>query len=244
MNCVSKGVPVAFALAAIHAACTLGAVNVTSRLSTATASHGGSIAPPEIWNDSGTYTALGNGTINLPHGYTHTSTVTNSLISGQFFGSYSESGISHSVDRSSVTLEVLFTVGVGGMKASIFLNGSAHNVNLGGASLTQNAYFVLQNADTSTVVFDAFPLGTVTVDALADLSTIKWTNFSQQLTLSAGNYKLLVGADGDYTSHPGPGSGNSGSANLTASMTFTEVPAPAPLALATGALAFAGRRRR
>lgn len=241
---IRKSIAITFALCGACASSTLAAVTFTSRLSTSSASfYDGS---PFGYSESGSYDQLGAGTITLPHGYGNQSTVTNSGVSGAWMGSYTNYGASSGTTITKSYLDAYFTVSGPGVDAMISLNGSAFNIQLGGTNpLFQNAYFVITNTATNTVVFDAFVHGTQTIDFPSDYVAITWANVVRHVLLNAGNYRLQIGADGDNTRHPGPGGGYYGNGDLTASMTFAEVPAPGAAAtILLAATTFAQRRRR
>ncbi|MBX3380667.1 MAG: hypothetical protein KF805_11290 [Phycisphaeraceae bacterium] len=232
-------------LCALSAPCASAAVTFTSRLSTATASVF-NVAPVDEYNESGSYNQLGASTITLPHGFSHSSTVTNAGVSGTWNGYKERTGVSNVYTERTSTLDALFTVGAGGIKATIRLNGSAHNINSdpGANPFGQNAYFIITSVATNAVMFDSFVWGTQNIIPQDDWSQVSWNNVIQQVTLAAGDYRLQVRADGDIQRHAGPGGGFLGESSLTANMTFSAVPAPASLALGAGAMLIGARRKR
>lgn len=244
MNAMKLWLPLV-GLCALRATCASGAVTFTSRLSTATASLF-NVAPVDEYSESGSYDQMGASTITLPHGFSYSSTVTNAGVSGTWKGYKERTAVQNVYKEQTSTLDALFTVGTGGIKATIKLSGGAHNINsdAGADPFGQNAYFIITSVATNAVIFDSFVWGTQDINPQDDWSHVSWSNVIQQVTLAAGDYRLRVRADGDIQRHAGPGGGFLGESTLTASMTFSAVPAPAPLALGAGAMLVGARRKR
>ncbi|MBX3390358.1 MAG: hypothetical protein KF691_12990 [Phycisphaeraceae bacterium] len=196
------------------------------------------------YNESWTYDQMGTGSVAMTF-YNHTSTVTNSGVSGSF-SAYKHTGASNHVDEiSQATLEAYFTVS-GSVSASIKLNGgSAEDFYQHTKPEQANAYFVIYNASTNALVFDSWSLATFVYDPVSFHSTRTWSNITTNVLLGPGDYRLLVGANGNSQYYTGFGQGSTGSANFTTSMTFAEIPTPgAAAALGVLAVIASSRRRR
>ncbi|MBN8599076.1 MAG: hypothetical protein J0L78_15495 [Planctomycetes bacterium] len=194
------------------------------------------------YNESWTYDQMGTGSVAMTN-YSHTSTVTNAGVSGSFSG-YKHTGASYHVDDiSQSTLEAYFTVS-GSVAATIKLNGSMSEDFYPHAKPEEaNAYFVIYNASTNAVVFDSWSLATFTYDPTSFHSSRTWSNVTSNLVLGPGNYRLLVGANGNNQYYTGFGQGSAGGAGFTNSMTFADIPAPGALAVLCAAAPIASRRR-
>lgn len=222
-------------------------VNFTSRTSAVRASMGYmGIYSPEIgmYYDSAAFNTLGTFDVTLPHGYKHTSTVTNSGVSGSFSGNKHEGASDGIATVKESSLVADFTV-TGSVQASIFLNGGMSEAfyTPSKPELT-NAYFVIYNVATNTVVFNSWDYAVFSYDPQSFHSTRTWSNVNQAVVLGAGNYRLFAGAMGEQLYYTGFGQGSAGGGSFTAAMTFADVPAPGGCAVLLGAALVAARRRR
>lgn len=235
---------VAAAVAASLSGVTLAAVSVTSRASTIRESKNNVFFPaPGDYNNSDGTTALGSWTGTLPKGYTHTSTANDSFIGGVFKGSSTLVVVLGEETRTSATLASNFAV-AGSTTARISLNGfSTPSQTKGATPQSLNAYLAIFNADTNAVVFDSFDYASLFIDPINARDSLRWDNFSLDLNLGSGNYRVLIGADITKTSNFGGTSNSfSGLAELDASLAF--IPSPGAGLLLGGVSWFAARRRR
>ncbi|MBY0113564.1 MAG: hypothetical protein K2Y21_12140 [Phycisphaerales bacterium] len=243
MRTRSTVVVVAAAASALSGLAFAGVV-VTSRTSTISESKNNLFFPaPSDYNNTDGTTALGAWTGTLPQGYTHTSTASNSFIGGVFRGSSSLVVVLGEETKTSAKLESNFTVS-GSTTARVSLNGfSTPSQTKGATPQSLSAYLAIFNADTNAVVFDSFDHASLFIDPVNARDSLRWNGFSLDLNLSAGNYRVLIGADITKTSNFGGTSNSfSGLAELDASVAF--IPAPGAGLLLGGVSWFAARRRR
>lgn len=219
------------------------AVTFTSRHSEAFNQRQEIFAGFDYYNESWTFDQFGTGSVAMTN-YSHTDTVTNAGISGTF-SAYKHTGASnHISDINGASLQANFTVS-GSVSASIKLNGgSSEDFYEHAKPELANAYFVIYDASTNAVVFDSWSLATFVYDPVSFHSSRTWANITTSVVLGAGNYRLLVGANGNSQYYTGFGQGSAGGANFTTSMTFANIPAPNAAALLGVAAALASSRRR
>ncbi|MFO0861027.1 MAG: hypothetical protein U0570_10750 [Phycisphaerales bacterium] len=215
----------------------------TSRHSAAMNQRYDSSAGWYFYNESWTFDQMGTGSVSMTN-FSHTDTVTNAGVSGSF-GGYKHTGSSdHISDINQSTLDANFTVS-GSVSATIKLNGGSQEDFYQHAKPEQaNAYFVIYNASTNAVVFDSWSLATFVYDPVSFHSSRTWSNITTNVVLGPGNYRLLVGANGNSQYYTGFGQGSSGSAGFTTSMTFAQIPAPGAAAALGVVAVFVSQRRR
>lgn len=246
MNRVSMSCAVALALGVVSAGADA-ASTLNSRLSTVREYDSGVfpyIPPYEGYSNSASYALAGSWSTTLPRGQTHTSTAQNSGVSGHFKANYVYSP-GWSTTESDAKLATEFTITGAGNSANIFINGSSSGIGFlkQTSPLNQNAYVAIINVATNAVVFDSFDVATgTTLDPNHGRGTIWWTNVNTSVALSAGTYKVLIGAYNYAASFPGGGSDQTSGSDFNASVTF--VPAPASAMLLGAFALIAGRRRR
>lgn len=201
-------------------------------------------SPFFTWDESGTFTGPGTGTITLTHGATHTFTVTTSVISGTLSG-FSQRSQGYMFADRETTLDTVLTFTTD-TKVTIKLNGDVSEGQPPGVPVSgptdHNAYFHIdRTSGTTGAVFDAFSEGAPTPPGTMGYQA--WNHTTWTATLSAGTYHIIGGAQGKYVYDAG--SGNSyGAGQIAVNMTMVSVPAPATGVLMAMGGAFAARRRR
>ena len=195
---------------------------------------------PFSWDETGTFTGVGTGTISLAHGATQTFSVTTSEISGTLAGYYSSIGGPGYYQRET-TLDAVLTFATD-TRVSITLNGNVSDGFPTNDPMNHNAYFHIdRTSGTPGAVFDAFTEGAPTaadVHGHQDWNSTVWT-----ATLAAGTYRVFGGANGRYVDFEGSGTAY-GSGQIAIDMTMISVPAPASGAFFAMTGVCAGRRRR